>query len=136
MQKILHTIVLLLLLTTATTAQVSIVPKPVSLIAGNKTLQWKKPIDIVATTADEKKIAALLQEFFKTKNIQSSVLDASAEKIKISLSTINDASLGKEGYKLFVNGDGIQLQANAGAGLFYGLQSLLQIAADDGKSIP
>lgn len=40
-----------------------------------------------------------------------------------------------EGYVLRSNSKGVQIEALSGAGLFYGLQSLLQMA-DDGESIP
>src|SRR6185312_16333455 len=50
-----------------------------------------------------------------------------AAKSGIKLSLIKDASLGDEGYELKVAPHEISISANKPAGLFYGMQSLLQL---------
>ena len=69
MPKFLYVLVVLFLLSPALSAQISIIPKPVSLEPGTRVLQWKKSVTVVAKNADEKKVASLLQEFFKTKGL-------------------------------------------------------------------
>lgn len=47
--------------------------------------------------------------------------------IRFSLNTQTDASLGDEGYKLDVSPQSVRIRANKPAGLFYGIQTLLQL---------
>jgi hexosaminidase len=47
--------------------------------------------------------------------------------IKLLLSTKADTVLGKEGYQLLVGAKGIVIRANEPAGLFYGVQTLMQL---------
>ena len=47
--------------------------------------------------------------------------------VKISFKLINASELGKEGYRLQVKKDGIRISANQQNGLYYGLQTLLQL---------
>jgi len=47
--------------------------------------------------------------------------------IKLLLNTKPDEQLGTEGYHLWVNTKGISISANEPAGLFYGVQTLLQL---------
>ncbi|MEO5944999.1 MAG: family 20 glycosylhydrolase [Ferruginibacter sp.] len=51
---------------------------------------------------------------------------------KISLSIISSVKTNKEGYFLEVSTSGINIKANAPAGLFYGIQTLLQLLAVQG----
>lgn len=56
---------------------------------------------------------------------QSSV--ASLAAIRFKLNTNPDANLGNEGYQLVSDAKGVQITANKPAGLFYGIQTLLQL---------
>lgn len=47
--------------------------------------------------------------------------------LRLILNTINDTLLGKEGYRMAVNKAGIFIRANTENGLFYGVQTLLQL---------
>src|SRR5687768_9203596 len=47
--------------------------------------------------------------------------------IQFVLNTKADIRIGQEGYTLDVKTDNIQISANSGAGLFYGMQSVLQL---------
>jgi len=60
----------------------------------------------------------------------------SKKHISLVLDTNQSANRGKEGYELVVNADGIRITAAGKAGLFYGIQSLLQIitVTEKGKS--
>ncbi|ASU35970.1 beta-N-acetylhexosaminidase [Mucilaginibacter xinganensis] len=52
---------------------------------------------------------------------------AAAATIKLVLATSADAELGKEGYHLWVGTKGIVIRATDPAGLFYGVQTLMQL---------
>ena len=45
----------------------------------------------------------------------------------IQMQLVNNAKLGAEGYDLQVNANGVMIKANKSAGLFYGIQTLLQL---------
>ncbi|MBO9635930.1 MAG: family 20 glycosylhydrolase [Chitinophagaceae bacterium] len=60
-----------------------------------------------------------------------------ANLISLELNNKEDAALGKEGYSLQVNNKGVFIKANQPAGLFYGIQTLLQLFPKEmaGKSL-
>jgi hexosaminidase len=57
--------------------------------------------------------------------------DGSPATIRLS-DRASAPELGGEGYRLSVTASGIDITANSGAGLFYGVQTLEQLASDDG----
>ena len=63
---------------------------------------------------------------------QSSV--ASLAAIRFKLNANPDASLGNEGYQLVSDVKGVQITANKPAGLFYGIQTLLQLLPNEIES--
>ena len=114
-----------------------IVPRPVSMTLGDDAVQWESgSITLVAKTEEEKHVASLLQEFFKSKNIAASLSEASENENRIILSTTTDETIPDEGYKLVIDKNGVALQAKTGAGLFYGAQTLIQSISADGKEVP
>ncbi|CAN5203600.1 hypothetical protein BH09BAC6_BH09BAC6_05250 [soil metagenome] len=52
---------------------------------------------------------------------------ASPATIKLMLNKVADVELGKEGYRLVVTAKGIVIKGNEPAGLFYGVQTLIQL---------
>ncbi len=56
------------------------------------------------------------------------------KKAQVSLSI--DQQLGHEAYNLHVNNKGVSISASSGAGLFYGIQTLMDLRDDYSKSIP
>ena len=112
---------------------VSIIPLPVSVqtTAGNFTLT--KNASIVCVSNDE---ASLRVAGFLSQKIASSTgYDINVKQGNslsnnggnISLTLVNDASLGNEGYTLVVKPNAVSISAGKPAGLFYGMQSLLQL---------
>jgi hexosaminidase len=55
------------------------------------------------------------------------VVSLTKNKSSIDLQIINDANLDTEGYTLDINEKGIQIKANANAGLFFGWQTVMQL---------
>ncbi|HZX75120.1 MAG TPA: family 20 glycosylhydrolase, partial [Cyclobacteriaceae bacterium] len=113
-----------------------IIPAPVQMKSTKGYLQWNKTVTLVANTESEKSSASFLQAFFSAKNIQVNIKSSSNDKTKITFSTISDSQLGDEGYKLNSSKNGVSIEANSGTGLFYGLQSFLQLVSLDGKQFP
>ena len=80
------------------TSELSVVPVPAKLTAGEWMFEWEENVAINADDAGEAS-AEFLSEFFKTKGIEVS---QSAPQ-SINLNIVADSTLGKEGYTLSVN---------------------------------
>jgi hexosaminidase len=111
---------------------VSIVPKPVSVSQTEGYVQWSEPISIVATSDSELHVAEILQGLLEEKKINARIKKPEDNELHIQLSIIEGDSLNEEGYKLTVNKTGAEITANTGAGLFYGVQTFLQLFQDEG----
>lgn len=112
------------------TAQIAIIPEPVSLMkkAGQFTLPENVSIQ-ASKNEGLKQSIAFLSERIKTATgkFVSTVSTANHPTIKLILNTQSDAQLGTEGYKLNVNSNQIIITANQPAGIFWGVQSLIQL---------
>ncbi|MGO4878865.1 beta-N-acetylhexosaminidase [Pedobacter psychrotolerans] len=112
------------------TAQIAIIPEPVSLMkkAGQFTLPENVSIQ-ASKNEGLKQSIAFLSERIKTATgkFVSTVSTANHPTIKLILNTQSDAQLGTEGYKLNVNPTQIIITANQPAGIFWGVQSLIQL---------
>ncbi len=112
---------------------VSIVPIPVSMemAKGNFTLNSSSVIEVSSANADAKRVAGFLNKRLSpatgyavpVRNVSS--FSNAPNSIRLSLS--NDKTLGDEGYKLNVSAKLVTIIANKPAGLFYGMQSFLQL---------
>jgi hexosaminidase len=114
---------------TAANLQNILVPKPVSLIAGDGNFILPNNISIIFTKNEElKKIAGSLANKLTAAGIVATVTEggsAAANSIFLNLSA--DKSIMAEGYRLQVAANGITISAGAAAGIFYGVQTLLQL---------
>ena len=109
----------------------AIIPEPVSTIVKPGSFVLPKHVVIEAGSSAELK---LVTAYLKTKLSTStgalvSIKNAGATPatIKLTLNAKTDAELGKEGYHLWVGAKGIIIRANEPAGLFYGVQTLIQL---------
>ncbi|NTD96813.1 family 20 glycosylhydrolase [Agrobacterium tumefaciens] len=112
------------------TTPIAIIPEPVSLM--KKVGQFTLPENVsIQASKNEglKQSIAFLSERIKTATgkFVSTVSTANHPTIKLILNTQNDAQLGTEGYKLNVNPTQIIITANQPAGIFWGVQSLIQL---------
>ena len=112
---------------------ISLIPIPVSMQTGQGKFMLTKNATIELTTndADAKRVAG----FFSKKlsiatgyKIPINVGNTASHAVgNISLAIVHDATLGNEGYKLIVSSNSVLLSANKPAGLFYGMQTLVQL---------
>jgi hexosaminidase len=110
---------------------VSLIPIPVSMKMGNGNFQLTKntAIELKTGDADAKRVAGFLSKKLSVATGFPMPVKASSASPagSVSISLINDASLGNEGYKLEVNSNSVALSANKPAGLFYGMQTIVQL---------
>ncbi len=135
MKKLLACIILLggsFILFAQTTPTISLVPAPVSLAqkTGSFLLTNKTIIAVGTFDADANRVANFLSTAitvptgFKNPVINKMV---AGNSIRLVLLSVADKTLGTEGYKLSVTPNGVILSANKPAGLFYGVQTILQL---------
>lgn len=109
----------------------AIIPEPVSIITRQGEYTLPKIISIeVGTKAGINLVSGYLKTKLATSTGESVMVRngfTAPAVIKLVLNTKPDAQLGTEGYHLWVNAKGIVISANEPAGLFYGVQTLLQL---------
>jgi hexosaminidase len=113
------------------TNKIAVIPEPVSLVekTGVFTLKDSVVINIAGSNKDAVKAADYLSKFitratgFKT-IVQNNGIAAA---INLTIPALKDKELGAEGYQLIVSPKSVSISANEAAGLFYGVQTLLQL---------
>lgn len=109
---------------------IAIIPEPVSLAQKDGEFTLPKRVTIETSTGPEmKEVIATLRERFSVPTGSKVVVlgNAQTATIKLILNKKADDVLGKEGYNLAVTPKGIFIKANEPAGLFYGVQTLVQL---------
>lgn len=120
--------IFLLLLSILTFDAISqnIIPKPVEVKSSTGTFHLTSATTVGANNAESQKIA----EMFVTKLKQATGFIPKVQKtgaIQFTINTTPDSKLGDEGYTLDATNTGVKITANKAAGLFYGMQSLIQL---------
>ena len=114
-----------------------VVPEPVEVTpkAGQFTIDDKTMLcfDNLGTEASEtsKMIRELYESYFKLRPNLGDAESAKKNSILFSISKKEIKDIGDEGYVLEVKSKRIIVEANTTAGLFYGMQTLLQLAGTD-----
>ena len=112
------------------TNTISIIPQPVHILKGTGHFTFPKEVLIHAPDSPElvKTISILSERLsLPTGNHVTFATSSNGATIKLLLNDSDDSLLGKEGYTLSVTHTGIKIKANKPAGLFYGVQTLLQL---------
>ncbi len=120
-------------LSPATLTDVSIIPKPVSVIPANGTFSFtdKSVIFITGESTEIKMIGKYLADKVNPATgfgieVKPVSGNQSSGNIYLALSA-NDAQLGDEGYELKITSEVVTLIANKPAGLFNGIQTIRQL---------
>ncbi|HEX5154441.1 MAG TPA: family 20 glycosylhydrolase [Parafilimonas sp.] len=113
-----------------TSATIAIVPEPVKM--EQKTGYFTLPQSITIRSSETTELKQTLGDLQKklsvpTGNKVSVSNNASSATIKLELNKTEDATLGSEGYTLSVTTKDITIRANKPAGIFYGVQTLMQL---------
>ncbi len=119
----------------SSTAQV-LVPKPVDMVEGNGSFVINSKTFIVASTPEEKKVAAVFNNYLKKRGLKELTVKSDIQKIHNSIGFfIRKQSEIPESYTIRKDGVALFITGNDAAGLFYGLQTLLQLIPV-GKNYP
>ncbi|MBO0931532.1 beta-N-acetylhexosaminidase [Fibrella aquatilis] len=125
----------LFLLATVSLAQspIHLIPQPVSVVPQAVGFTLTKTTAIVYSSPELATIAAGLSEQLTRPTgltlAHRLAKSPAATAISLELIPTPDARLGREGYRLSSSAKGITISANNKAGIFYGVQSLVQLAS-------
>ena len=115
-------------------AQPKIVPQPVEVKSGDGffRLSPSTAIGIAGNNADAKRVADMLAKKLGTVTgfnipVTGGAINLGMSNIVLQLLSPANNTLGTEGYQLKVGAGGTQILANSAAGLFYGVQTFLQL---------
>lgn len=118
--------------------KIKIIPEPVKLVEKSGSFTLPKIIDLSAPESNSQAVNMLKQKISQATGYQVFVnRKGKVGQIKLALTTTPLSDLGKEGYTLNVTNSGVIIKANTQAGLYYGVQSLLQLlpAQIESKSV-
>lgn len=104
----------------------AVIPLPVKMTtqSGNYTLP---KVLTISAPAGAKEASAYLQQRLEAAGLKANVKPEAAGVIKMVLLDKTDPVIGAEGYYLTTDAKGVLIKANQPAGLFYGVQTLLQL---------
>lgn len=112
---------------------IALIPQPQELTAGSDYFQLTPKASITLDTSNDALVG--IARYFNAKIAPATGFELPIEKHgKIQFNLTDDASLGEEGYHLQVKHSDIILTAYRPAGIFYGVQSLLQMLPPQIKS--
>jgi hexosaminidase len=108
--------------------EIAIIPAPVKLVTNTGMFTLPKNITIAAPAQPElKQTIAFLQQRLSITGHHASLNKNNSATIKLELNSSIDNAIGKEGYQLSVTPQAVVIKANQPAGLFYGVQTLVQL---------
>lgn len=117
--------------------ELAIIPKPVKVVKHTGTFTMHNNITLAAAGKGTKAVTDYLAAKLKTVGIFALVTQVSplSSTIKMVINTKIDPLLGDEGYNLKVTRSGVTIRANQPAGLFYGVQTMLQLLPKQIESV-
>lgn len=113
-----------------TQSSIAIIPEPVFVTQTNGKFTLPENVVIEAGSQPEmKQVIAFLKDRLSIPTGRQVTVNATAPSatIRLLLNQKADATIGKEGYQLSVKPTAIEIKANQPAGLYYGVQSLVQL---------
>lgn len=121
------TLLLLLCCTTASVMaqDISIVPKPKSVVKGYGSFTINSATPVVITNEADRNAADFLNQYLQSYfGFQLPVVSHANSGIFIRTGTVTN---GKDGYQLVADGQSVRITGNTAVGAFYGVQSLIQL---------
>lgn len=107
---------------------INLIPAPVSLVKGDGNLTLPKSFSIDAPSGEGmKQVIWTLKDRLSTATGYKVTMGSDHALVRLVLNAQTDTKMGQEGYALSVSSKGVVLRANQPAGLFYGVQTLLQL---------
>lgn len=110
------------------------IPRPVTAKRLDGYLDVSQPLYLKFEAPDE--VSESLTKYLRSSNLV--IVGPALSKVPVNIVLSDDQSLPKseEGYHLVITREGITVEARTQAGLFYGLQTVVQLKDMYGKSIP
>ncbi|MFO7905020.1 MAG: beta-N-acetylhexosaminidase [Planctomycetota bacterium] len=107
----------------------AVIPRPVKMEMAEGTFQLSSQTKLFAVGQPTEEARKLLEALRPATGFELELVEAAPDKnvVVMSLDSSLAASLGAEGYRLHVTPQRIELSAAESAGLFYGVQTLLQL---------
>jgi hexosaminidase len=127
MKKTLLSLIAVLLTGLSLYSQVSIIPKPNSVITGEGAFVLDRSTSIISNDKNQSDLNYLKEKLVKATGFQFTVTNNLQPKNYIYLDMSAGYQIPDEGYILTVSADAITIKASASSGIFYGIQSLLQL---------
>jgi hexosaminidase len=115
--------------------KISLIPQPVDIVQASGTFRLSGSTTIGFDSQDARKVAEMLAQKLKPAtgfNIKTQQGNSGAIQFKLNKTTA--PVLGNEGYTLAVTSKNVTIAANQPAGLFYGMQTLLQLLPEEIES--
>lgn len=107
---------------------IAIIPEPVSMELQEGEFTLKKNVIISSSRNEEvANVISFLKEKLTTSTQSTFEIENNSSLIELLLNEKRDNTIGDEGYKLSVNPERVTIWANKPEGLFYGIQTLLQL---------
>ncbi len=107
----------------------NVIPEPVSVVEKQGVFKLPQKISILRPAAADNDVAVdfLVKRLREATGNQVTVKDSGKATIQLLLNATQNPEIGNEGYTLQVNAKNIVVKANTSAGLFYGVQTLVQL---------
>src|SRR5450759_2326573 len=107
---------------------IQLIPQPVEIQQSDGSFALIKTSTIGFDSQESRKIAEMLcQKLNLSTGFSFKPQEDKAGSIQFNLNKVPVTQIGKEGYTLVSSPKGVVISANAPAGLFYGMQTLLQL---------
>lgn len=110
-----------------------VIPMPYKIEIKEKSIQFGSKVNIAANLPDEIKAADVLTAFLKTRNRSTELTSYGDALVILRIIRPANKALGTEGYTLKTANNKVVITANNGTGLFYGIQTLIQMLPADKK---
>lgn len=108
--------------------KVSLIPQPVELQVMNGSWTLTGSTSVGYNKPEGRKVAEMLvQQLNQPTGFKISAKQGTTAGIQLNINATADTKLGTEGYTLVSGAKGVVITANQPAGLFYGMQTLLQL---------